>query len=740
MTDATRALAQSRPFFSGVENSTTTVEAIRSGAPGHIKETLERAAAVTRGEIAILGHGLVCVGTPPKWQREPIAGLTAPQKHWSRVPYLNPSIVGDHKVVWEFNRHQYFVTLGQAWKYSQNDLWPRVFAEHLRSWIEGNPATVGMNWASSLEVSYRAISWIWALHLMRDASVLQGELADTILASVQAHGRHLERYLSTYFSPNTHLTGEALGLFYIGTQYPMLRDAKRWRALGAEVLEASLKRQVLSDGVYFEQATQYHRYTIEIYLHYLLLARANNIAVSDRIEATLHTMFDVLLHLTRADGTIPLIGDDDGGRLVQLDDRPPHDVRALLAMGAVVLKRSDLAWVGRGDDAALCWMLGAGAPRERDALVAGPPTETSRAFPDGGLFTMRDGWGTTDGHIAIDAGPHGGLSFGHSHADALSVEISVGGKPLFVDAGTFTYMGVERNAFRTSVAHNTVEIDAESACIPSTPFRWKTVAHATASSWQVDEDFTYFAGAHDGYGRLASPVQHERSVLNPARGIWIVCDDLRGVGAHDAVLRWHSAHEVSASLESSKSGTAVIALKRAGIVQAVLVLSGGKAGKGEVSKGWVSPQFGKKAESDVCSWRERITGDARLVSVVIDGGLYAVNSPDQGVRPDPITNGFRVSFRSIDEAACVENVVTVGAGGPITVGDVVIDAAMGFVELNSLTNKARKLVAVGAKNITSNGAILHQDRAGLTWIVAKSDPRGSAGALIARSGQLALKP
>ncbi|MEP6780785.1 MAG: alginate lyase family protein [Gemmatimonadaceae bacterium] len=737
MGDATKALAQTCPFFFGVENSATTIKAVQCCAPDSVAETLERAAAVARGEIAILGHGLVNVGANPNWQREPIAGLTAPKKHWSRVPYLDPSVVGDHKVVWEFNRHQYFVTLGQAWKYSQNELWPHIFADHLQSWIDENPATVGMNWASSLEVSYRAISWMWAIQLMRDSSVFQGEFADKVLASVQAHGRHLEKYLSTYFSPNTHLTGEALGLFYIGTQCPTLRDAQRWRVLGAEVLEASLSRQVLSDGVYFEQATQYHRYTIEIYLHYLLLARANNIAVSDRVEIALHKMFDVLLHLTRADGTIPLIGDDDGGRLVQLDDRLPHDVRALLAIGAVVLKRSDLAWAGRGDDAALCWMMGASAPAERDALLAGPPKQTARGFLEGGLFTIRDGWDCNSGHMAIDAGPHGGLSFGHSHADALSVELSVGGKPLFVDAGTFTYMGVERDAFRTTGAHNTVEIDSESACIPSTPFRWKSVAHAKAISWLVDEDFVYFAGAHDGYGRLASPVTHERDILNPARGVWIVRDVLSGTGAHDAVLRWHVASDITASLEAWTGGTAVIGLKRNGVEQARLFLAGGTAGSAAISRGWVSPQLGRKDETDVASWQERIAGDATLVSVVIDRGLYKATPPGQHTGSYSKADGFDLSFRSINDSAETEYVVTVGAGKPVTVGDVVIDAAIGFVELNSSASAARKVIAVGAKNVSSNGEKLHDDRTGHSWVVATSE--SALGALSVRSGQLSLQ-
>ena len=46
-----------------------------------------------------------------------------------------------------------------------------------------------------------------------------------VLKFLYLNGRHLETYLSTYFSPNTHLTGEALGLFYLGTLLPEFKDA-----------------------------------------------------------------------------------------------------------------------------------------------------------------------------------------------------------------------------------------------------------------------------------------------------------------------------------------------------------------------------------------------------------------------------------------------------------------------------------------------------------------------------------
>ena len=55
----------------------------------------------------------------------------------------------------------------------------------------------------------------------------------TLLASIHAHAAHIRKYLSYYFSPNTHLTGEALGLFYAGILFPELGSARRWRRWAA---------------------------------------------------------------------------------------------------------------------------------------------------------------------------------------------------------------------------------------------------------------------------------------------------------------------------------------------------------------------------------------------------------------------------------------------------------------------------------------------------------------------------
>ena len=90
-----------------------------------------------------------------------------------------------------------------------------------------------------------SMSWIWAFHFFRDSDSFTPDLFHKALKFLYLHGRHIEKYLSTYYSPNTHLTGEALGLYYLGTQLPFFERSGQWRKLGEDILLAELDRQVL---------------------------------------------------------------------------------------------------------------------------------------------------------------------------------------------------------------------------------------------------------------------------------------------------------------------------------------------------------------------------------------------------------------------------------------------------------------------------------------------------------------
>jgi hypothetical protein len=248
----------------GLRNVSATVGLLRRAAPEAETNTRCRADHAVDGVFDLLGHRGVTFGTPIDWHLDPRSGIRAPRRHWSRIQYLDPATVGDYKLLWEVNRHQHFVTLGQAYAYSRDSRYADAFVAQLTGWIAANPPRLGVNWASSLEVSYRAISWLWALQLFADAPQLTDAVLATALESLRRHGRHIERYLSTYYSPNTHLTGEALGLLYLGTALPIFESAEWWRRTGWAILREQLFRQTRADGSYFEQALYYHRYTSDI--------------------------------------------------------------------------------------------------------------------------------------------------------------------------------------------------------------------------------------------------------------------------------------------------------------------------------------------------------------------------------------------------------------------------------------------------------------------------------------------
>ncbi len=531
-------------FFAGLDAANAKnamIDQLRTTWPQAKPKIVERADHIIEGQFSLLGFRGLSFGEPIDWHLEPVSGKRAPLTHWSRLDFLDAEMAGDKKIVWELNRHQYFATLGQAYWLTGDERYAQTFVAHLESWMDQNPPKLGINWASSLEVAFRSISWLWAFYFFKDSPSFSPRTFIRALKFLYLNARHLETYLSTYFSPNTHLTGEALGLFYLGILLPEFKDAERWRQTGRRILLEQLPIHVRPDGVYFEQSSYYHRYTADFYIHFLILARANGEVVSNAVVDRLKALLDHLMYITRPDGTTPLFGDDDGGRLMMLDRRAANDFRATLSTGAALFDRPDYKFVAAGPAEETLWLLGVEGLQRLDRIVAGEPAKQSAAFESGGYYLMRDGWTATSNYLLFDCGPHGQANCGHAHADALALEVTAHGRPLLVDPGTHTYTASRelRNWFRSSLAHNTLTVDGESSSVPDGPFSWKSTARAEATEWISRDRFDFVKGKHDGYLRLAAPVTHARSILFLKNDYWIVHDRVASDAEHLYALWFH---------------------------------------------------------------------------------------------------------------------------------------------------------------------------------------------------------
>ncbi len=154
-------------FFASMNDRETAVEMFESEFPGAREHFIHAAESIVEGHIDILGYKDVAIGTTVDWHFEPVSGIRSPLKHWREFDDLDTGEAGDKKVIWELNRHQHFFTLGLAFWLTGDERFTDCFAHHLESWMEQNPPGIGINWASSLEVSFRAMSWIWGVQFFR---------------------------------------------------------------------------------------------------------------------------------------------------------------------------------------------------------------------------------------------------------------------------------------------------------------------------------------------------------------------------------------------------------------------------------------------------------------------------------------------------------------------------------------------------------------------------------------------
>ena len=493
-----REAAPSR-FFAGLDDLQVAAQAL----PGYREAVLSSAEATLQNRFDLLGYHTLWFGDPIDWHFDPIRSRRAPRVHWTQLNPLDPAEVGDSKVVWELNRHQWIAQLAHAYALSGDERYAESAMAAIESWIDANPYGIGVNWSSSLEVAYRLMSWSWVLMLLRQSAALSGERLERILANVWLHANHVARYLSSFFSPNTHLTGEALGLFYAGNLFIEFNDAPRWQRLGARVLIAESQSQICADGVHFERSTCYHRYTLETYLQFALLAARNRVTVPDDLSGQIQRMADFLVAVRRPDGVLPEIGDADGGRLMPLVERAQCDPRGVLAVAAAMFGRGDFADAAEGLTPEVPLLMGAAGVQSFGAATPATPSGVaSRMFPSGGYAVMRSGWERDALQMVVDVGPLGcSVSAGHGHADLLSIQCSAFGEPVLVDPGTYCYTPERewRSFFRRTAAHSTVVLDGRGQVEPEGPFSWRGRPHVHVHEWRSNAESDFLDASHDAY-------------------------------------------------------------------------------------------------------------------------------------------------------------------------------------------------------------------------------------------------
>ena len=483
------------------------------------------------------------------WQADPVTGRQWPALFHPDVPVHGGDVgYGDVKHVWELSRQQYLIDLAKSFYLTGNTGDLQAMRRLVQSWIAGNPYGTGVNWACALEPAFRAWSWLWAYHLTADA--LDDAFHLEWLQSLHDHGRFLRRHLEYYSSPYNHLIGEASALYALGVCFPEFHAARDWRRTGRAVLERRLKDQFYADGGSVEQSTFYHHATTGFYLLAALLGRANNEELSAGIRASIERALVFSQHLTQPNGRIPEIGGADDGKPIRMEHLPFWDFRPYQAIGAVMFARGDFkAVAGRFFEDAL-WLTGADGLAAFDALEARAPEQTSVVLPSSGYAVSRSDWTPQADYLCFDVGEQaagmrtdGVPNSMHGHADCLSVILSLGGRPVLVDAGLYAYnCGGDWEAhFRETAAHNTARIDGRDQARHIGKMAWSHSYRPSLEGRLEDPRQAWVVGSHDGYMRGPEGVTHRRSVWRRPGGYVLIHDEFVGAGTHDIEVNFQFA-------------------------------------------------------------------------------------------------------------------------------------------------------------------------------------------------------
>jgi hypothetical protein len=483
-------------------------------------EVLEIADQIVMRRFPLLGLNLQ-TGSNIEWRRDYGDQISTGTQYFRLIPYLDVSRVGDHKIIWELNRHQHLVALAQAVLFTGREIYLQNIFAQLQSWWRQNPYQRGINWTSALEVAFRAFSWMWLYHFI--GNYMPGDLRSRFLESLHQHGCHIENNLSLYFSPNTHLLGEAVALHALGHVFPSFPRAHHWLELGDKTVFEQMQRQIRPDGSHFEQSTYYHVYALDMLLFHAIVSRR-----SGEYNETLARMADFLHTLMGPGRNLPFLGDDDGGRWFHPYGRHDQFGRATLATCSMFLGREDLTFEACDLFPQAAWWLGS-------TQGTGTGEYSSRVFPDAGLCVMQD----SSNHVVFDAGPFGPRSAGHSHSDSLGIVATVDSTPILVDSGTYTYVSNDewRNAFRGSSAHSTIRVDGRDQAIPLKPFRWSDppAVALILAALNAGEDTILGECKYAG-------ITHRRFVRSIKPNFVFILDSVNGPpGEHELEQFWHLA-------------------------------------------------------------------------------------------------------------------------------------------------------------------------------------------------------
>lgn len=430
---------------------------------------------------------------------------------------------GDLEFLWQFNRHRYFIALGQAYCLTGYDKYADCFCELICDWIDNVPyceATKDRMWRS-LETGLRGEYWSLALRLFDGNERVKG-CREKIKRSLKMHAEILKAASDDWLKLSNWGVIQDHGLFDIAVT---LDDAEL-KKLASARLEAQAELQVSDDGVHWEQSPLYHMEILKCFLDVIIRADWCGFSFSDDFINRVYKMAKTSLCWKKPNHHHPLSGDSDD-----------NDIREILTLSAIVFNCGLLKF-GAYDipDFETVWLCGIDGIKKYSEIEKKAPPEINAFFQESGNYILRSDFSETANYLYFK---NSFIGSGHGHSDKLNIELCISGEELLTDSGRYTYLPTEERFYlKSPAAHNVPAVDSQDYTViesGSNGWAYESTALSIRGLTLDGEKHAFLSGGyyHPGKGYI------ERRILWLKPDIYFISDSFRLEGLHNCYSYYH---------------------------------------------------------------------------------------------------------------------------------------------------------------------------------------------------------
>jgi hypothetical protein len=470
-----------------------------------------------------------------KWDMDLFAQYKYKPGYYKEIRQINNVAGVDLKLPWEFSRMHNLLFLAEAYLITHDDRYAFKVVNMIKDWIECNPPKIGVNWNCTMDVGLRIANMVTAISLIKESPALDSDFIWMFMKSCYEHGHHIMCNLENLQkSTDNHYLSNIFGLLCLSAHIRSFSVSEKWLRFSSSKLFKAIKQQTYSDGMNYEGSTSYHRLVGELFYYGTIICSRSGIGFPSYFLPTLDKIAEFTRTITKLDGRIPQIGDNDSGRVFIMADNDPLDHRYLIDLIFIETRNN---YSPSDFHQELFWIYGAKTANRTCQQSSKQVNKHLVLFPISKVVVYKD----EELYLIVSAISNGVSRMGgHTHNDKLSFELQYKGMDFFVDPGTGAYTSFKeiRNSFRSTSLHNTVVVNKleQSVISIDSPFVIDNRSLKThLEIKEENENQTIIAGKHNGYFKRLK-TEHIREYKIDKDKLITVVDHFTGQIEH---LQWN---------------------------------------------------------------------------------------------------------------------------------------------------------------------------------------------------------